>query len=433
MMDKAALIERLMRLGATDVPGTPRLLMRQRSPQELAQLQEGVTAGIGKLQAPLRRGVDAAAGALPPGRLQSFARKAGNLAIDNPEILPMQAVPIPGLTPAWLAAKKGLEKGIDHIAPLPKTAAGAPTRGGFMQASDIPPYRPPRLDQAVQKDGSFEGKSEKDGDALPDGVVDLGGFRPVNLNAKHASGLASRMITGAVLGAAGGAGYHGLKELTPKGAPSVGAWAQSANMSQEGTSPSSGAAIQDAFRWHGAQGTPDLPYRRGSFVMANLHGTLADPSKLPPGVRIDHRPTGGVAWGDVSKEDLLPHADAVMSHEVGWAPGSREELVRLIEEAKQPWYKRKSASGFTMTTEKMAEFVEGLLKTAIPGLTPQSRLEQSSSIGAPRASAPPGPSIAQIAKPAGPGFGSGIAGAGKASIGGGSVGGIGAMKPPPSL
>ena len=37
-----------------------------------------------------------------------------------------------------------------------KTAAGAPTRGGFMMASDIPSYRPPRLDRAIQKDGAYE-------------------------------------------------------------------------------------------------------------------------------------------------------------------------------------------------------------------------------------------------------------------------------------
>jgi hypothetical protein len=172
-----------------------------------------------------------------------------------------------------------------------KAAAGAPTRGNFMMASDIPSFRPPRLDRAIQKDGELETEprvdifkgaklksKEKDGDALPDGVAlqPWDNFRPVNINAKHA---------------------------------------------------------------------------------------------------------------------------------------------------------------FAMTTEQMAEYVDGLLKEAIPGLTPQSRLEQSTRIGAPAAKAPaaPGPSIADQAKPKGPGFGTGIAGANKGTIGGTNVGGIGNMASVPQL
>lgn len=55
-------------------------------------------------------------------------------------------------------------------------------------------------------------------------------------------------------------------------------------------------------------------------------------------------------------------------------------------------------------------------KTA--GLSPMQSAVHAKSIGAPRLSAPPGPSIADIAKPKGPGMGSGIAGAFKGSIGG---------------
>lgn len=53
----------------------------------------------------------------------------------------------------------------------------------------------------------------------------------------------------------------------------------------------------------------------------------------------------------------------------------------------------------------------GRLKTAEPGLTPQSRLNSSRSIGAPKLSTPPGPSIAQISKPVG--YGRPISGAAK--------------------
>lgn len=98
--------------------------------------------------------------------------------------------------------------------------------------------------------------------------------------------------------------------------------------------------------------------------------------------------------------------------------------------AMQPWdtFKR---SKYAMPTEKLAQFVEGLLKEGIAGLKPLSQLEQSSRVGAPRASAPPGPSVADQSKPKGPGFGSGIAGAFKGNIGG--TGPVGNLTPMPSL
>ena len=112
-------------------------------------------------------------------------------------------------------------------------------------------------------------------------------------------------------------------------------------------------------------------------------------------------------------------------------------------------------SKYAMSTEAMGELVKGLLKEAdvspavawnggtgnphrmasdIPAFraprldraiqkegsisSAQSQLSTSQHVGAPKASAPPGPSIAQIAKPKGAHFGSGIAGAHKGSIGG---------------
>lgn len=75
-------------------------------------------------------------------------------------------------------------------------------------------------------------------------------------------------------------------------------------------------------------------------------------------------------------------------------------------------------SKYAMSTEELSRFVPLLLKEGVAGITPAGRLEQSARVGAPRASAPPGPSIADQAKPKGPGFGTGIAGAFKGSIGG---------------
>lgn len=56
-------------------------------------------------------------------------------------------------------------------------------------------------------------------------------------------------------------------------------------------------------------------------------------------------------------------------------------------------------------------------KYAVAGLTPASQLEKSTSIGAPKVSAPPGPSIADQVKPRGKAFGIGMPGAFKTKIG----------------
>jgi len=74
----------------------------------------------------------------------------------------------------------------------------------------------------------------------------------------------------------------------------------------------------------------------------------------------------------------------------------------------------------SMSTEKLAEFVAELRemrKQAIAGLTPASQLEKTTQVGAPKASAPPGPSIADQVKPRGPKFGIGLPGAFKSGIG----------------
>lgn len=109
---KEALLERLVRLGATDVPGTPRLLMRHRAPGELAGLQQKVKT---TLEAPLQRGADRLLAKLPQS---SMLQRASKLVVENPELVPLQAVPLPGASAAWLGAKRGAEKLIDRIAPL---------------------------------------------------------------------------------------------------------------------------------------------------------------------------------------------------------------------------------------------------------------------------------------------------------------------------
>lgn len=183
-MEKKALVERLARLALTDVPGTPRMMMRQRSPEELAQVQQGITGAVGRIKEPVRTRAHELAGRLAsPGRLRGALTGAADLAIDHPEIVPMQALPIPGLTPAYLGLKKGLERAIDRFAPAAgaiKKAEGAPTRGGFAMASDIPPFRAPNLRTGIQKAG----------DMLPDGVTyNASDFKPVKFTKRGAAAL----------------------------------------------------------------------------------------------------------------------------------------------------------------------------------------------------------------------------------------------------
>lgn len=119
---KIALVERLVRLGATDVPGTPRLVMRHRSPEELAQLQQSVEDSWTRAAAPMKEKAHAVAQYVPTQRGKVLAEKGMGFLIDNPEQIPLQAVPLPGVSFAALAAKKGLENTIDRIAPLQKAA-----------------------------------------------------------------------------------------------------------------------------------------------------------------------------------------------------------------------------------------------------------------------------------------------------------------------
>jgi hypothetical protein len=161
-MDKNALLERLVRLGATDIPGTPRAIMRQRSPEELAQLQQNVGGLFKRYEEPAKEWVGKklnvpAAGGGALGWLKRRAQSGANLLIENPETLPMQPVPVPFLTPAYLGVKKGLEALIDKVAPVPKIAFATSQYSTPLNpviesgASYQPGFRSPQLRRGIQK------------------------------------------------------------------------------------------------------------------------------------------------------------------------------------------------------------------------------------------------------------------------------------------
>ena len=119
-LTKIGLAERLARLALTDIPGTPRLMMKQRSPEELAAIQHGVTNGWNKAVAPIKAKADALAQRVPTDIGKNVATHAMHSLIDNPEAIGAMALPIPGVTEGYIFGKKGLEKLIDRVAPLPE-------------------------------------------------------------------------------------------------------------------------------------------------------------------------------------------------------------------------------------------------------------------------------------------------------------------------
>jgi len=119
-MEKRALIERLVRLGATDIAKTPRLLMRKRSPKELAALQ-GTVENFGKkhIEGPIMRVAEKGLSKLPAGKVQNTVRAGARMVAKDPiGAIATAPIPIPGVQPAYFAGKRALEKGIDRVFPL---------------------------------------------------------------------------------------------------------------------------------------------------------------------------------------------------------------------------------------------------------------------------------------------------------------------------
>lgn len=104
---KVALIERLMRLGFTDIPNTPRMFMCKRSPTELAGIQHGVEKFFNNYEQPA---IAKATNAIErhvkhPGARKVLTRGA-ELVVKNPELALTEFSPVPGTGAMWLGAKK---------------------------------------------------------------------------------------------------------------------------------------------------------------------------------------------------------------------------------------------------------------------------------------------------------------------------------------
>lgn len=196
---KAALGGKLLRLAATDVPNTPRMLMRQRSPGELAGIEHSYNNAVTGFHAPAKAAVEPMLQKLPAGKAQDYLRKGVHTLIENPEGLVAWGTGIPGALEGYVGGKKLLEKAIDRLAPaatgsalptstmgastagsMAKMGASAPTRGNFMMASDLPPMTVPSLRALLEKKSDF----------LPDYVTyNPGDFKKAKLSAGQNEGI----------------------------------------------------------------------------------------------------------------------------------------------------------------------------------------------------------------------------------------------------
>lgn len=122
-LEKKALVERLVRLAATPVPHTPKGVLPVLNPKGLANLQHDVEGWWGShVTNPLMNVAETGIKYLP-SKVQGTARKGARLIAEDPiGGTAANLVPVPGAFPAYLGAKKLLEKGIDRFAPLQKAA-----------------------------------------------------------------------------------------------------------------------------------------------------------------------------------------------------------------------------------------------------------------------------------------------------------------------
>jgi hypothetical protein len=453
LLEKNALLERLVRLAATDVPGTPRLLMRQRSPEELAALQHGVQRFMGGFHEPAKQAVEPMLQRLPQGKVQHYLRKGVHALIENPEGLAAWGTGIPGALEGYVGGKKLLEKGIDRLAPLAahnptmlppppsfmKAGAGAPTRGGFLMASDVPPLTAPSLRAPVQKLGGGSPAETtkaaevariavqeataalhkvgeiltKVSDSLPDYVTySPSDFKPANLNQKP------KMADGAGEGmgmspdtAANNQQPEDFKEK--KGVSEN--WVAKTILKNPAQVT---AGRLDAFHNNMRAGLDRAVAQGGSSnnPLAGKYHTAwnAASQRLSSGDNVVASATPQPGQPGFLSRLFGKQAD--VSPSVTWNPGTGGA-------ARQASYvpPMKMQSLRAPVAKIAAAAPMGALASQPPPPIPAPTIAKT--VGTPKIKAP-GPSIADVAKPKGPGFGTGIAGAFKPQTGVGGTGPI---------
>ncbi len=125
---KEAALKELVRLGLKDIPNTPRLLMKKRSPAARASLGlKAEKAYDAKVTDPLKGLADRALlSRMPEGKGKALATKVTNAVASDPVgMTASNLVPFPGAVAAYVGAKKGLAKVVDKIDPVQAAKATA--------------------------------------------------------------------------------------------------------------------------------------------------------------------------------------------------------------------------------------------------------------------------------------------------------------------
>jgi hypothetical protein len=373
-LSKIALVERLVRLGATDVPGTPRLMMRQRSPEELANLQQSVTDSWDKAVAPAKVKATAFAHKVPTEKGKAMTEAALHGLIDNPEALALLPVPLPGVALGATVAKHGLENLIDRYAPLQKAAFNA--GGGYLldqvgkpkvrtrsveppeaslKVAMFPTTPTPMGTTGMQAQKQLM-KSQQVGTTDDKNSVQ---FKPLNQTGTKVPGVAnsaSGVKMAAALMAKWAFGSTGF-------GPTGGVFRPQYE-SYQGTTPIASPVVMDPRIKHGGNCPPStkkVAFSQSGFGQATSLGAY-----------------GGNGGYHESYQGQTPIPSAVVM---------------------DPRIKRAG---------------EALRKAASIPLTPQGRLSSSSREGKPKSTGFGGPSIASVSKPVG--FGSALPGASKNGI-----------------
>lgn len=278
-----------------------------------------------------------------------------------------------------------------HFGALRKIAAGAPTRGGFMMASDIPPMTAPSLRAPVVKQAEGVKAAEaarvavqeasaalhkvgqiltKVGDSLPDYVTyNSGDFTPAKLN----------------------------------GRPKLSAG------QNESIDENAKDSLPEDFKKTGA-GYPPCPHCGDTTERLRSIPTRCGKCKEKVSAQTDSQ-YGADTGADVSSDNYLrgKEKDSDVSPSVSWNGGTG--AVHRQESFIPAFHQTSLRSAISKTG------AAGVLPPPAPPPAPTV----AKTVGVPKMPAP-GPSIADIAKPKGAGFGTGIAGAFKPGTGIGGTG-----------
>lgn len=411
-MEKEALLGHIARVLRQDIPGTPRWVLPEASPAQL----HGIQATGNNLLGPLKVKAEGLPGIL---------RKPAQLVLNHPELALTAPLP-PGSGPLAMGAKKLLEKGIDYALPLPKIAMSGALLGDLKAVASHGPAirlkrgaeqfaardfnadaarlvapKPKIYPLAVQRDpfkvafntNQFSGPMNPD---IRSGASDLPPFRAPQLRRgiQKSSGAVTPTI-----GPSGG-------DLTKAGAsaPTRGNFMMASDIPpfqspqlRRGIQKNSGESSMPV---SGPLGGSSVPLENsGKSAAGMVDGVTANSNDFKP-AKLSSITTEQLAfyvWGLRKQADVSP-ASSWNGGTFGGA-GPRNGISDI------PPFRR-------------PQLARAIQKTGMAGMTPAGHLAKTQSVGAPKAAAPPGPSIADIAKPRGARFGSAIPGAQKGGIGG---------------